>query len=221
IENQSLENLVPILRTLLFAECGTKEKTEDLRSNIVNLLTAIPSKFYDLLTTTPAKSVDEKLDSTALDILLSFLDGRLDVPVKDQREALSPILALLTDMCRTSKIFRRYVRKIVLPPLRDVHSRPEEVDRMIKYTGFGNAAGMLAYRAKNSINPVLGCTETPRPSPMEGMSDEQKEYETMKLVDEINKLMEVMRLFVNADQLSKFCLFYYQILRNPESLQMH
>lgn len=89
------------------------------------------------------------------------------------------------------------------------------VDRMIKYTGFGNAAGLLSnygllsggsnrdassededsdteeyLKAKNVINPVLGCVEERKPNPMEGMTDEQKEFEAMKLVDEINKLMK-------------------------------
>jgi len=101
-------------------------------------------------------------------------------------------------------------------------SRP--VGRLIKYTGFGNAAGVLARRgllaggggvARNgdddgggeesgesdteeyaralpSINPVLGCTDPTRqqPSPMAGMSDEQKEYEAIRLVNEIDKLIK-------------------------------
>ncbi len=39
------------------------------------------------------------------------------------------------------------------------------------------------------VNPVLGCYEARRPDPMAGMTEEQKEYEAMKLVDQINKLM--------------------------------
>lgn len=88
--------------------------------------------------------------------------------------------------------------------------------RMTKYTGYGNAAGMFANRGllgggqgtpgtdyssdsedsdteeyKNvasSFNPVLGCHEAPRPNPMAGMSDEQKEYEAMQLVQLMEKL---------------------------------
>lgn len=91
------------------------------------------------------------------------------------------------------------------------------VGRMIKYTGYGNAAGLFANRGllptrspsgysgeyssnsedsdteeykqmQHSINPVVGCYEPPRPSPFEGMSEEQKEYEAMKLVNLMDKL---------------------------------
>ncbi|XP_021547839.1 synembryn-A isoform X5 [Neomonachus schauinslandi] len=135
----------------------------------------------------------------------------------------------------------------VLPPLRDVRTRPEvgellrnklvrlmthldtdvkrvaaeflfvlcseSVPRFIKYTGYGNAAGLLAARglmaggrpegqysededtdtdeykeAKASINPVTGRVEEKPPNPMEGMTEEQKEHEAMKLVNMFDKL---------------------------------
>lgn len=69
---------------------------------------------------------------------------------------------------------------------------------MVKYTGFGNAAGHLAQKgllsggrtgdyssssddsdteeyleAQPNIDPVVGCTRPPRINPFEGMSDEQ------------------------------------------------
>nr|XP_027221948.1 synembryn-A-like [Penaeus vannamei] len=91
----------------------------------------------------------------------------------------------------------------------------ESVDRLIKYTGYGNAAGLLASRGlmlggskptidyssdsedsdteeyervKDMINPVTGRYEPPRPSPLDGMTDEQKEHEAMKLVNVLDKL---------------------------------
>ncbi|XP_064169066.1 synembryn-A-like isoform X1 [Anguilla rostrata] len=102
----------------------------------------------------------------------------------------------------------------------------ESVSRFIKYTGYGNAAGLLAARglmrggrdpglysedddsdteeyreAKHqgtrlsfcpsvplSINPVTGRVEDEQPNPMEGMTEEQKEYEAMKLVNMFDKL---------------------------------
>ncbi|RVE71452.1 hypothetical protein OJAV_G00051880 [Oryzias javanicus] len=92
----------------------------------------------------------------------------------------------------------------------------ESVSRFIKYTGYGNAAGLLAARgllrggrdsgiysededseteeyreAKAHINPVTGVVEEDQPNPMEGMSEEQKEYEAMKLVSMFNKLSRV------------------------------
>lgn len=39
-----------------------------------------------------------------------------------------------------------------------------------------------------SINPVTGRVEEEQPNPMEGMTDEQKEYEAMKLVNMFDKL---------------------------------
>uniref|UniRef100_A0A3B3CQ21 Synembryn n=1 Tax=Oryzias melastigma TaxID=30732 RepID=A0A3B3CQ21_ORYME len=93
----------------------------------------------------------------------------------------------------------------------------ESVSRFIKYTGYGNAAGLLAARgllrggrdsgiysededseteeyreAKAHINPVTGVVEEDQPNPMEGMSEEQKEYEAMKLVSMFNKLSREM-----------------------------
>ena len=95
-------------------------------------------------------------------------------------ESLSPILVSLGQMARAKKVIRKYLKSRILPPLKDVMSRPEEgqtlrnkmvklmtnpnidvkelvadllfvlckenVDRLIKYTGFGNAAGLLANR---------------------------------------------------------------------------
>lgn len=90
----------------------------------------------------------------------------------------------------------------------------ERVSRFVKYTGYGNAAGKLAEsglliptnvksenyssesedsdteeyeQLKGDINPVTGRVEEPKEEVQ--MSDEQKEYEAMKLVDEIDKLM--------------------------------
>ncbi|XP_033337633.1 ric8 guanine nucleotide exchange factor A isoform X2 [Megalopta genalis] len=90
----------------------------------------------------------------------------------------------------------------------------ENVNRMVKYTGYGNAAGMFANKGllfskmiqadyssesedseteeylkhREQINPVTGCFELPKPNPLEGMSEEQKEYEAMQLVGLVDKL---------------------------------
>uniref|UniRef100_A0A8D2ZRX0 Synembryn n=1 Tax=Scophthalmus maximus TaxID=52904 RepID=A0A8D2ZRX0_SCOMX len=89
----------------------------------------------------------------------------------------------------------------------------ESVPRFIKYTGYGNAAGLLAARgllrggresgiysededseteeyreARAQINPVTGVVEEEQPNPMEGMTEEQKEYEAMKLISMFDKL---------------------------------
>jgi len=91
------------------------------------------------------------------------------------------------------------------------------VSRFVKYTGYGNAAGLLATRGllggqrsrlssdvryssdsdsdteeyrrvKDRINPVTGRVEAEQPDPMEGMTEEEKEEEAKGLVMLFNKL---------------------------------
>ncbi|PNJ84743.1 RIC8A isoform 7, partial [Pongo abelii] len=101
----------------------------------------------------------------------------------------------------------------------------ESVPRFIKYTGYGNAAGLLAARglmaggrpegqysededtdtdeykeAKASINPVTGRVEEKPPNPMEGMTEEQKEHEAMKLVTMFDKLSSPIAPFPNRNR---------------------
>ncbi|XP_037306537.1 synembryn-A [Pungitius pungitius] len=89
----------------------------------------------------------------------------------------------------------------------------ESVSRFVKYTGYGNAAGLLAARGllrggrdsgiysedeesdteeytkvKAHINPITGVVQEEQPNPMEGMTEEQKEYEAMKLVHMFDRL---------------------------------
>ncbi|XP_054454493.1 synembryn-A [Anoplopoma fimbria] len=92
----------------------------------------------------------------------------------------------------------------------------ENVGRFVKYTGYGNAAGLLATRgllgggsrtasssqyssdsdsdteeyrqAKDRINPVTGRVEAEQPDPMEGMTEEEKEEEAKRLIMIFNKL---------------------------------
>jgi hypothetical protein len=92
----------------------------------------------------------------------------------------------------------------------------ENVNRLIKYTGYGNAAGLLAdtglmlsnygdranyssssddsetedyKRLETKINQITGRVDTePKRDIFENMSEEQKEYEAIKLVNQIDKL---------------------------------
>nr|XP_046249012.1 synembryn-B isoform X2 [Scatophagus argus] len=89
----------------------------------------------------------------------------------------------------------------------------ENVDNLLKYTGYGNAAGLLVARgllaggrgetqysededsdteeyksAKPFINPITGHVEEPMPNPIEEMTEEQKEYEAEKLANMFDKL---------------------------------
>ncbi|XP_072549140.1 chaperone Ric-8A [Salminus brasiliensis] len=91
----------------------------------------------------------------------------------------------------------------------------ENVGRFVKYTGYGNAAGLLAARgllsgrgpssqpqyssdsdsdteeyrqAKDKINLVTGRVEEQQPDPMEGMTEEEKEREAFRLISLFNRL---------------------------------
>ncbi|XP_077967182.1 chaperone Ric-8A-like [Styela clava] len=90
----------------------------------------------------------------------------------------------------------------------------EKVERLVKYTGYGNAAGLLASRGllaggqgdtvysdcdsdsdteeylenAEKINPITGHIPPNIPNPMEGMSEEQKEYLAVQLANQISKL---------------------------------
>lgn len=99
----------------------------------------------------------------------------------------------------------------------------ESVTRLVKYTGYGNAAGLLAEAGlmlsshgdrsayssdsddsdtedfkelEECINPITGKAELdesrrPKKDLFEGMSEEQKEYEAIKLVNAIDKLTRI------------------------------
>ncbi|VDD81879.1 unnamed protein product [Mesocestoides corti] len=57
------------------------------------------------------------------------------------------------------------------------------------YSSTSSDSETEAYKElKDQVNPVTGRVEPPRCNPMEGMSDEQKEYEVMQLVNKIDQL---------------------------------
>ncbi|XP_034825649.1 synembryn-A [Maniola hyperantus] len=248
--------LMPALTALLYAQTSTQESLMELHSNIANLLTSVPPVFYQYLTPElndgeTALCIYDGRNMDALHALLQLLQYRLSLTTntKNQYENLSPVLTVLNKSARGCRVQRKYLRLIVLPPLRDVSRPPEQghtlrnqlcrllttpvtsvrdlvaeflfilckekVGRMVKYTGFGNAAGHLAQKgllggargpvcyssssedsdteeylqAQPGIDPVVGCTRPPRANPFEGMSDEQKEFEAMKLVNLLDKMM--------------------------------
>lgn len=193
----------------------------------------------------------EKRNVRCLAVLLDYLRTGLAQQETEagSHELLSPVLTVLVKCARSERTMRHYLRKEILPPLKDVSQRPEvgnelrnhlcrfltlpamilrdlaaellfvlckeDVGRMIKYTGYGNAAGLFAKRGvldcrrieggdyssdsedsdteefkeqQQSFNPVLGCVEKPKPNLLEGMSEEQKEYEALQLVNFLEKL---------------------------------
>ncbi|KRY12456.1 Synembryn-A, partial [Trichinella patagoniensis] len=259
------DNLVLLCRRYLLSACECAPKHQNLISQVVNVLTLCIPETYPLLI--PVCSLDstgnDKIyrgyDVSALNVILQLLSKQCD---DSDTSVMQPTLALLICIARSNRIYRKYLRHEILPPLKDVHTRPENdvtirgklvrfmtsvthvsmwvadflfvlckenaglgcvslVDRLVKYTGFGNAAGLLASlgmltsaqlknsktddsncssstdseteeykQAKDLINPVLGCVETPKPNPMEGMTEEEKEHEAVQLVNQIDSLMK-------------------------------
>ncbi|KAK4887312.1 hypothetical protein RN001_003583 [Aquatica leii] len=250
--------LIGVLYGLLIVKLENDSKQIDLHNHIINLLTNMPIKCYQSLfmplqdnEVVPKNMQYEEQNMNAINSLITFLESRFssDGTIRNQQELLSPILTVLVKAVNSSRIIRKYLRLKILPPLRDVHNRPEQGDtlrnslcrllttpltnvrdlsadllfvlckenvgRMIKYTGYGNAAGLFAQRGllgggrpdegryssdsedsdtdeyrefKHGINPVIGCYEPPHTSPIASMTEEQKEYEAMKLVDLMDNL---------------------------------
>lgn len=259
-EELQFRRLAGVLHDLILnVNSRNREKQQELLSNSINLLTSIPTSCYSELVPLATSGLGdskaiifEGYTVNVLDVMLDYLKHRLELTPKlaAQNELLGPVLTALIKSCRCNSVMRRYIRTVVLPPLKDVKRRPEEgtelrnylcrlltspglqvrdlvaellfvickenVGRMVKHTGYGNAAGMFANRGllggrtadasqeyssdsedsdteeykqlQHAINPVVGCYEAPKPNPFEGMTEEQKEYEAMKLVELIDKL---------------------------------
>ncbi|KAM9336461.1 chaperone Ric-8A [Symphorus nematophorus] len=247
-------HLVALLRLCLMRKCLLTDDTDELQGHTVNLLSALPLQCLDVLLMVPLEPGSQQCQGVNMDCvhtLMTFMEKRLESGDKI-KEKLTPILNLLTESCRAHRETRHYIRKHILPPLRDVSHRPEEgstvksrlirlmthldtdvkhcaadlifvlckenVSRFVKYTGYGNAAGLLATRGllggqgsrtlstdgqyssdsdsdteeyrqvKDRINPVTGRVEAELPDPMEGMTEDEKEEEAKRLIMLFNKL---------------------------------
>ncbi|KAM5289295.1 chaperone Ric-8B isoform 6-T6 [Ctenodactylus gundi] len=200
--------MAAVLRHCLLIVGPTEDKTEELHSNAVNLLSNVPVSCLDVLicpltheeTVQEATTLDELptdktaeketvlknntmvyngMNMEAIHVLLTFMEKRIDKG-SSYREGLTPVLSLLTECSRAHRNIRKFLKDQVLPPLRDVTNRPEvgstvrnklvrlmthvdlgvkqiaaeflfvlckeRVDSLLKYTGYGNAAGLLAAR---------------------------------------------------------------------------
>ncbi|XP_029289491.1 chaperone Ric-8B isoform X1 [Cottoperca gobio] len=242
--------IAAILRRLLMLKTEIEEKTEEAHSHAINLLNNLPVSCLDVLIDVPVQGGLEIYGGKNMDavqMLIDFMEKRMDKQGSNYKEGLTPVLSLLTEGSRQHREIRRYIKAQVLPPLKDVKIRPEigtttrnklvrlmthvdmgvkqtaaeflfvlckeSVDNLLKYTGYGNAAGLLVARgllaggrgetqysededsdteeyktAKPFINPITGHVEEPMPNPIEEMTEEQKEYEAQKLVNMFDKL---------------------------------
>nr|XP_022901734.1 synembryn [Onthophagus taurus] len=260
IESDLSRDLVILLRDHLLWEFENKDdNNNELNNHIINLLINVPETelghlMLECVTEPPTNETLQYMgyDMTAIYTMLECLKAKFtkNCTVSKQLELLSPVITVLRNCARSCRRMRKYLKTQVLPPLKDVRSRPEEeesyrgyfcrlltspitevrdlsadflfilckenVNRMIKYTGYGNAAGMFASRGlmlggntensnnyssdssdsdtdeynqlKSQINPVMGCYQPDTPKATDNMTDEQKEYEAMKLVNLMDNL---------------------------------
>ncbi|XP_064807658.1 synembryn-B isoform X1 [Oncorhynchus masou masou] len=248
--DHQLRLVTAIMRHLLMLKTQTEDKTEEAHSHAINLLSNLPVSCLDVLIDLPVQGGQEEYSGKNMDavqVLLDFMEKRIDKQGANYKEGLTPVLSLLTEGSRYHREIRRYIKTQVLPPLKEVKVRPEigstvrnklvrlmthvdmgvkqsaaeflfvlckeSVDHLLKYTGYGNAAGLLVARgllaggrgetlysddedsdteeyksAKPFINPITGHVEEPMPNPIEDMTEEQKEYEAQKLVNMFDKL---------------------------------
>ncbi|CAG9854688.1 unnamed protein product [Phyllotreta striolata] len=251
--------LVKTLRSYLIISSLIKEKTNNLRKDVIHLLVNMPDETYKELIPSSKDNRNkitlefEGHNMTVVYEILMFLDTKLrdNLNIDRQHDSLCPVITVLLKGSSSNRLIRKFLRNQILPPLTDVHSRPEEGDtlrnhlcrlltsplihlrnvvgkflfvlckknasRMIKYTGYGNAAGFFAQEGllvkgqvqdgdesssddseteeyaehKHGIDPVKGCyEELQRKSALENMTDEQKEYEAMKLAELMNNMLE-------------------------------
>lgn len=154
--------------------------------------------------------------SSNVRIIRKFLRSRILPPLRDVTHRPEEGDELRNKLCRLMTCTITQVEFLVAEFLFVLCK--ENVRRLIKYTGYGNAAGLLAHRGlmmgsppdstsayssdsqdseteeykkvESNINPVTGSYEPPRPNPLEHMTEEQKEYEAVKLVNMIDKLQK-------------------------------
>lgn len=142
-EEIQFRRLAVVLHDLLLCKSFNKDSQQELCSNIVNLLTNVPTACFselvvvvhtpsDAATSTNGGATSNILfdghDVTVLDVMLTFLKTRLDNAKNVQKtltEILSPVLMALLKCVKSVSVQRRYIRSVILPPLKDVHERPE------------------------------------------------------------------------------------------------
>ncbi|KAJ8347301.1 hypothetical protein SKAU_G00287020 [Synaphobranchus kaupii] len=209
-------HLVAVLRHCLLLLCDGEERTEELQGHTVNVLSALPLQCLDVLLSVHLSEGScecEGINMDCVHTLLLFMEKRLDRGHK-LKEKLTPVLSLLTESCRVHRETRHYLKQQILPPLRDVTSRPEQgptvrgrlvrlmtnmdtdvkhcsaellfvlckenVSRFVKYTGYGNAAGLLAARGLLGGAAISGAQSPPGGQYSSDSDSDTEEYREAK-----------------------------------------
>ncbi|RXN33699.1 synembryn-A-like isoform X1 [Labeo rohita] len=212
-------HLAAVLRHCLLVPCEGEDRKEELQGHTVNVLSALPLQCLDVLLSVRLSEGSKESGGVNMDCvhtLLLFMEKRLDrilPPLRDvemrpeQGDTLrSKLVRLMTHVDTDIKHCAAELLFVLCK---------ENVSRFVKYTGYGNAAGLLAARgllngrgpspqpqyssdsdsdteeyrqAKDRINPVTGRVEEEQPDPMEGMTEEEKEAEALRLINMFNRL---------------------------------
>ncbi|XP_052268308.1 synembryn-A-like [Dreissena polymorpha] len=170
----------------------------------------------------PTKSLKESL-TPILHCLCETCRANRSIRKFCRAKVLPPLKDEVKHLPEEGNTLRNRLCKLLTSPILEVKELAadflfvlckESVQRMVKYTGYGNCAGLLANRglllggqgqgdySSNSedseteeyanlvdkLNPITGRIEEVRSKPWETMSEEQKEYEAMKLVSAMDKL---------------------------------
>ncbi|KAL6031696.1 hypothetical protein STEG23_031906 [Scotinomys teguina] len=186
------------------------DRTEEFHGHTVNLLGNLPLKCLDVLLTLELHDGSLEFMGVNMEVigaLLAFLEKRLHQvlpPLRDVRTRPEVGDLLRNKLVRLMTHLDTDVKRVAAEFLFVLCS--ESVPRFIKYTGYGNAAGLLAARGlmaggrpegqysededtdTEEYREAKARVEEKPPNPMEGMTEEQKEHEAMKLVNMFDKL---------------------------------
>eukprot|EP00058_Branchiostoma_floridae_P023037 XP_002608527.1 hypothetical protein BRAFLDRAFT_126625 [Branchiostoma floridae] len=237
-ELERYKHMTAVCRYMLMCRASSEAKQEELHSHTINLMTNMPRNcLSEVIVQQGERGVGTEYDGWNMDAImtiLDFLERRIDQN-KRLLETLTPVLTCLIAISRANRNVRKFLRTktgvyfrcvrlmtCVVTEVKEAAAEflfvlcKENVDRLVKYTGFGNAAGLLAHRgllaggpcsgqhnyssgdeesdteeylvAKDKINPVTGRVEPDRPNPLEEMTEEQKEHLFMQLASDFDKL---------------------------------
>lgn len=143
-EIQSL-HLTSVIREILirFSDMKT-DRERSVIAHSIDLLTNISSSCLSELIVkcdSTAKSTEKRpifecRNVSALSTVLRYLHYTLEENEKSSstnKNLVTPVLAILVKCISSNSIMRRYVRSVILPPLRDVYKRPEEGNELRNY----------------------------------------------------------------------------------------
>nr|XP_033807546.1 synembryn-B isoform X3 [Geotrypetes seraphini] len=201
-EAQQFRSLTAILRHCLLSTAPTEDKTEELHSSYRERLTPVLSLLTDC--------------SRAHRNMRKFVKAQVLPPLRDvsnRPEVGTTVRNKLVRLMTNVDLSVKQIAAEFLFVLCKEKALFYSVDSLLKYTGYGNAAGLLAARgllaggrgdhwysddedtdteeyksAKPNINLITGHVEEPMPNPLDEMTEEQKEYEAMKLVHMFDRL---------------------------------